>query len=66
MNTKIFKNKSKQEEFDLKNQNSEEFHVKIQCPDCGSIFIFDKEENYFCKKCKKMYTEHEIRARCGL
>jgi len=66
MNIKTFDNKSKRDKFDLNNYNSEDFQIEIQCPDCGNIFILDKKKNYFCENCNRIYTEYEIRARCGL
>ncbi len=66
MNIKTFDDKSKLDKFDLKNHNSEDFHIEIQCPDCGNIFILDKRNNYFCENCNRIYNENEIRTRCGL
>ena len=40
--------------------------IKIQCPNCGSIFILNESREYFCRNCDKIYSESEIRERCGL
>jgi rubredoxin len=42
------------------------YEIRIQCPDCGSIFILNEYGEYFCKNCSRIYSESEIRARCGL
>jgi len=42
------------------------FKVKIQCPDCGSIFILNQEAKIFCCECERIFSENEIRKRCGL
>ena len=42
------------------------YGIKIQCPDCGSIFILNEYGEYFCGSCNRIYSESEIRARCGL
>lgn len=42
------------------------FKVQIQCPDCGSIFILNKEAEIYCSECKRIFSENEIRKRCGL
>jgi len=46
--------------------NNENYAIKIQCPDCGSIFILNEFGEYFCKHCNRIYSESEIRERCGL
>ena len=66
MNIKTFNNKSDQEKFNSKNTNSDYFDVKIQCPNCGNIFILNNNRECFCEICNRVYTENEIRARCGL
>ena len=41
--------------------------VEIQCPECGKIFT--KAQGYdelYCSRCKKFYSEHEIREKCGI
>ena len=48
-----------QREFDMKG-------VKIQCPDCGKLFILNPWGRYYCRKCKRLFTESEIRKRCGI
>lgn len=58
MNINIFNKKSK-----LKSLG---FDVQIQCPDCGNNFVFNNNKDYICEKCKRIFTENEIRARCGL
>ncbi|MHA1488978.1 MAG: hypothetical protein ACTSRI_04915 [Promethearchaeota archaeon] len=40
--------------------------VNIQCPDCGEIFVFNEKEECFCNKCDRVFSENEVRARCGL
>ena len=42
------------------------FNVQIQCPDCGDIFVLHQEDQIFCSKCERIFTENEIRKRCGL
>lgn len=42
------------------------YDIKIQCPDCGNIFIMDEFGEYFCKRCDHFFPENEIRERCGL
>jgi Zn finger protein HypA/HybF involved in hydrogenase expression len=42
------------------------FNVKIQCPDCGSIFVLNQYGEIFCIKCERVFFEDEIRNRCGL
>ncbi len=42
------------------------YGIKIQCPDCGNIFIMDEFGEYFCKRCDRVFPEDEIRERCGL
>ena len=66
MNIKTFNNKSDQEKFNSKNSNSDCFDVKIQCPNCGSIFILNNNREYFCEICNRVYAENEIRTHCGL
>ena len=66
MNIKAFESKSNKEKFNSKNLNADDFHLTIQCPDCGNIFILIKNKNYFCENCNRIYTENEIRTRCGL
>lgn len=44
--------------------------VKIQCPECGGILGSVKNRTndkvMFCLRCNQLYTEAEIRERCGL
>lgn len=40
--------------------------IKIQCPDCGNLFVFNEYGEFFCLKCERIYPEKEVRARCGL
>jgi len=43
--------------------------VEIQCPECGGILFEDASEEFklwFCDKCDTVFTETEIRERCGL
>ncbi len=42
------------------------YDIKIQCPDCGNIFIMNEFGEYFCKRCDRVFLENEIRERCGL
>ncbi len=42
------------------------YDVKIQCPDCLSLFILNPWGRYYCRKCKRLFTESEIRKRCGI
>ena len=42
------------------------YDIKIQCPDCGNIFIMNEFGEYFCKRCNRVFPEDEIRERCGL
>ncbi len=57
--------------FNQEKLNSKEYSLKnhfaiIQCPDCGNIFVLNENREYFCYNCQRVYTENEIRARCGL
>lgn len=41
--------------------------LQIQCPDCGKVLT--KSIGYdelYCSKCKKFFSETEIRKRCGI
>lgn len=44
--------------------------VQIRCPECGNALTFVENKNndkvMFCVWCNKLYTEAEIRERCGL
>ena len=58
---------------DIKHEETDEelsefnlYGIKIQCPDCGSIFIVNEFGEYFCKRCDRIFPENEIRERCGL
>ena len=42
------------------------WRIKIQCPNCGSIFIFNDLGECYCIKCRKIYPESVVRERCGL
>jgi len=42
------------------------YGIKIQCPDCGSLFALNEWAEFFCPKCKRVFMEAEIRERCGL
>ena len=66
MNIKTINNKSDQEKLNSKNTYANYIDVKIQCPNCGNIFILNSNSECFCEKCNRVYTENEIRARCGL
>lgn len=44
----------------------ENYGIKIQCPDCGNLFILDPNGEYFCIYCKRIYLDAEIRERCAL
>lgn len=66
MNNKTFNDKSDQEKVNSQNTNSDCIDVKIQCPNCGNIFILNKNSEHFCEICNRIYTENEIRAQCGL
>ncbi len=57
---------SNQEKLEVRNNVFKNFVIKIQCPDCGFIFILNEKREYFCYNCQRVYTENEIRARCGL
>ncbi len=50
----------------LSEENEKNFGIKIQCPDCGAIFILNEHGEYFCPKCRRVYPESEIRERCGI
>lgn len=54
----------KQEKINLK--QLELYGIKIQCPDCGSIFQLNSYGEFFCRRCDRIFTEDEIRERCGL
>jgi len=53
-------------EKEAKNQQLKTYDAKIQCPDCGSIFQLDSHGEFFCRRCDRIFTEVEIRERCGL
>lgn len=38
----------------------------IQCPDCGNLFIYNEEREIFCEICNRVFSESEVRTRCGL
>ena len=40
--------------------------IKIQCPVCGHLFIFNEYGKCYCIKCRRIYSEKEIRERCGI
>ncbi len=46
--------------------SEENFGIKIQCPDCDSVFILNEYGEYFCPKCRRVYPESEIRERCAI
>ena len=50
----------------VKNLQLKIYDVKIQCPDCGSIFQLNSLGEFFCRKCERIFIEAEIRERCGL
>lgn len=66
MNIKTSSNKPSQEKLDSKPSSLNNFHIQIQCPVCGSVFVLNEKRNYYCEICNRIYTENEIRARCGL
>jgi len=53
-------------EKEVKNQQLKTYDIKIQCPDCGNIFQLNSYGEFFCRKCDRIFTEDEIRERCGL
>ncbi|MFX1525696.1 MAG: hypothetical protein ACFFCC_19490 [Promethearchaeota archaeon] len=56
-------NKKPFESLDL---NFKYFKIYIQCPNCGNILKVNLERTYYCKKCNYIFTENEIREKCGL
>ena len=48
------------------NLNFRYFKVYIQCPNCGEILKINADRNYYCKDCNHVYSENEIREKCGL
>ncbi len=40
--------------------------VEIQCPECGTIYFVNTFGQYVCGRCNRIFTEEEIRERCGL
>ena len=62
----IKNNDIKHEEKDVDFSELNIYGIKIQCPDCGNIFIMDEFGEYFCKRCDRVFPENEIRERCGL
>ena len=41
--------------------------VKVQCPECGGMIKPGIEWGmYRCSECHRIYTEGEVRERCGL
>ena len=47
-------------------EQSDLFDIKIQCPECCSIFVLNQYGEFFCRRCDRIFREAEIRARCGL
>jgi hypothetical protein len=58
----------KNKESDIKKKKFTDlgYGIKVQCPDCGTLFVLDEYKEYFCKRCDRIYLEEEIRARCGI
>jgi hypothetical protein len=65
MSIKIIKKNSDQVK-EKKKKGVRPFDVQIQCPDCGSIFVLNQESEIFCSECERIFSENEIRNRCGL
>ncbi|BDI54919.1 MAG: Zn-finger protein [Thorarchaeia virus VerdaV2] len=43
--------------------------VEIQCPECGGPIVPEAKgikSHYVCLSCRLVFTEAEIRERCGL
>jgi predicted RNA-binding Zn-ribbon protein involved in translation (DUF1610 family) len=40
--------------------------IEIQCPNCGELFIFNELGECFCTRCNRLFSDNEVRARCGL
>ena len=59
------KNKTKKKNI-IKEINLNSNNTRIQCPDCGNLFIYNEEREIYCKNCNRVFSESEIRARCGL
>ncbi len=66
MSLKNANNKIKSENKDPIINDLDNYGIKIQCPDCGSIFILNEYGEYFCRKCNRIFSESEIRERYGL
>lgn len=64
MSSKL-KNKTKKKNI-IKEIRQNSNDTCIQCPDCGNLFIYTVEREIFCKFCNRVFSESEIRARCGL
>jgi len=40
--------------------------IEIQCPNCGDVIKINPERKYLCRSCDHIFTENEIREKCGL
>ena len=61
-----YKDENDKHEIEDKELQLELYGIKIQCPDCGRIFILNQYGEFFCRMCKRIFSEDEIRERCGL
>ena len=62
-------NKSDKNKFNSKSisyNNTKTRQIIVQCPDCGELFSLNGKLGCFCKGCERLFTESEIRERCGL
>jgi len=59
------KNESKKRNKSL-DLNFKYFKICIQCPYCGDVIKINPERKYLCRSCDHIFTENEIREKCGL
>ena len=59
------KNESKKRNKSL-DLNFKYFKIYIQCPYCGDVIKINPERKYLCRSCDHIFTENELREKCGL
>ena len=66
MSIKSNKKNNQEKKFESLNLNFKYFKIYIQCPCCGGLIKINPEREYECRNCNQIFTESEIRERCGL
>ena len=41
-------------------------NANIYCPDCDEMLLLTEDHHCYCEKCKKSFSEEEIRKKCGI